>query len=60
MRIGVCGMGKMGSAIARRLMSVGHELTVWNRDPAKTAPLVAEGAALPPRPPPNWPGRWNW
>jgi 3-hydroxyisobutyrate dehydrogenase len=46
MRIGVCGMGKMGSAIARRLMSLGHELTVWNRDPAKAAPLVAEGAAL--------------
>lgn len=45
MRIGVCGMGKMGSAMARRLMSVGHELTVWNRDPTKTAPLVAEGAA---------------
>jgi 3-hydroxyisobutyrate dehydrogenase len=45
MRIGVCGMGKMGAAIARRLMSVGHELTVWNRDPAKMAPLVAEGAA---------------
>jgi 3-hydroxyisobutyrate dehydrogenase len=46
MRIGVGGMGKMGSTIARRLMSVGHDLTVWNRDPAKTAPLAAEGAAV--------------
>lgn len=44
MRIGVCGMGKMGSTIARRLMTFGHELTVWNRDPAKTEPLVKEGA----------------
>lgn len=44
MRIGVCGMGKMGSTIARRLMTFGHELTVWNRDSAKTVPLVAEGA----------------
>jgi 3-hydroxyisobutyrate dehydrogenase len=46
MRIGVCGMGKMGSTTARRLMSLGHELTVWNRNPARTAPLVAEGAAV--------------
>ncbi|HBK09452.1 MAG TPA: NAD(P)-dependent oxidoreductase [Acetobacteraceae bacterium] len=44
MRIGVCGMGKMGSTIARRLMTFGHELTVWNRDAAKTAALVADGA----------------
>lgn len=44
MRIGVCGMGKMGSTIARRLMTFGHELTVWNRDAAKTEPLVQEGA----------------
>jgi len=45
MRIGVCGMGKMGSAIARRLMTLGHGVTVWNRDAAKTVPLVAEGAS---------------
>jgi len=44
MRIGVCGMGKMGSTIVRRLMTFGHEMTVWNRDHAKTAPLVADGA----------------
>lgn len=30
MRIGVAGLGKMGSAIAQRLMEVGHDLTVWN------------------------------
>jgi 3-hydroxyisobutyrate dehydrogenase len=46
MRIGVCGMGKMGLAIARRLMTFGHEMTVWNRDASKTTPLAAEGAAV--------------
>ena len=44
MRIGICGMGKMGATIARRLLTFGHELTVWNRDPAKTQKLVADGA----------------
>jgi 3-hydroxyisobutyrate dehydrogenase len=44
MKIGFCGMGKMGSAMARRLLSVGHEVTVWNRDASKTAPLVVAGA----------------
>jgi 3-hydroxyisobutyrate dehydrogenase len=44
MKIGVCGTGRMGSAIAQRLMSVGHEVSVWNRDAAKTKPLVDAGA----------------
>ncbi len=44
MRIGVAGLGRMGSAIARRLLEQGHEVTVWNRSPGKTAPLVAAGA----------------
>jgi 3-hydroxyisobutyrate dehydrogenase len=34
----------MGSAIAQRLMSVGHEVGVWNRNPAKSRPLVDAGA----------------
>jgi 3-hydroxyisobutyrate dehydrogenase len=34
----------MGSSIAQRLMSVGHDVGVWNRDAAKTKPLVAAGA----------------
>ena len=45
MKIGVCGTGRMGSAIAQRLMSVGHEVRVWNRNPAKTRPLVDAGAS---------------
>jgi 3-hydroxyisobutyrate dehydrogenase len=36
----------MGSAIAQRLMSVGHEIGVWNRNSAKTRPLVDAGAKL--------------
>jgi 3-hydroxyisobutyrate dehydrogenase len=46
MKIGVCGTGRMGSAIAQRLMSVGHEVSVWNRDQTKTKPLVGAGAKL--------------
>ena len=44
MKIGVCGTGRMGSAIAQRLMSVGHEVSVWNRNAAKTKSLVDAGA----------------
>jgi 3-hydroxyisobutyrate dehydrogenase len=44
MKIGVCGTGRMGSAIAQRLMAVGHEVSVWNRNAAKTKPLVDAGA----------------
>jgi 3-hydroxyisobutyrate dehydrogenase len=46
MKIGVCGTGRMGSSIAQRLMSVGHEVGVWNRNPAKTKALVDAGAKL--------------
>jgi 3-hydroxyisobutyrate dehydrogenase len=44
MQIGVAGLGAMGSAIAGRLMEVGHQLTVWNRTAAKTKPLADAGA----------------
>ena len=44
MKVGVCGMGRMGSSIAERLIAVGHEVGVWNRDAAKTKPLVNAGA----------------
>jgi 3-hydroxyisobutyrate dehydrogenase-like beta-hydroxyacid dehydrogenase len=43
-KVGVVGLGAMGSRIARRLADAGHELVVWNRDPAKAEPLVAAGA----------------
>jgi 3-hydroxyisobutyrate dehydrogenase len=44
MRIGVAGLGRMGSAIAARLIEVGHEVTVWNRSADKVKPLAAAGA----------------
>jgi 3-hydroxyisobutyrate dehydrogenase len=46
MKIGICGTGRMGSSIAQRLISVGHEVGVWNRNPAKTKPLIDAGAKL--------------
>src|SRR3981081_60390 len=35
----------MGSAIAKRLIEVGHEVVVWNRNQEKTRPLAELGAA---------------
>ena len=46
MKIGVCGTGRMGSSIAHRLLSLGHEVGVWNRNSAKTKALTDAGAKL--------------
>jgi len=35
MRVGIVGLGKMGSAMADRLRETGEELLVWNRSQAK-------------------------
>ena len=42
--LGFLGMGNMGSAMAGRLLESGHELRVWNRNPAACDDLVAKGA----------------
>jgi 3-hydroxyisobutyrate dehydrogenase len=39
MHIGIAGTGKMGSAIAKRLLGLGHQVTVWNRSAARAQPL---------------------
>jgi len=44
MKIGIAGVGKMGQAVAQRLMGLGHELSVWNRSEARADALVAAGA----------------
>ena len=44
MHIGIAGTGKMGSAMARRLLSCKHCVTVWNRTRDKAEPLLALGA----------------
>ena len=46
MQIGIAGLGRMGAAIAGRLIEAGHTLSVWNRSPEKAGPLEAAGAAL--------------
>jgi 3-hydroxyisobutyrate dehydrogenase len=46
MRIGVAGIGRMGGAIAARLVEVGHDVTVWNRTPDKVKPLTDVGAKV--------------
>ena len=39
MHIGIAGTGKMGSAIAKRLLGLGHQVTAWNRSAARAQPL---------------------
>ncbi len=44
-RVAVVGTGAIGSAVARRLLGNGYDVTVWNRTAGRAAELVAEGAA---------------
>ena len=43
-RVALLGLGLMGNGMAHRLLAAGFPLTVFNRNPAKTAPLAAAGA----------------
>jgi 3-hydroxyisobutyrate dehydrogenase-like beta-hydroxyacid dehydrogenase len=43
--VGWLGTGRMGAAMAARLIDAGNDVTVWNRTTAKTAPLVERGAS---------------
>jgi 3-hydroxyisobutyrate dehydrogenase len=42
--IAVLGTGRMGDAIAHRLLAAGFAVRVWNRTPERTAAAVAAGA----------------
>jgi 6-phosphogluconate dehydrogenase len=44
MQLGMIGLGRMGANLTRRLMRDGHEMVVWNRNPAPIATLASEGA----------------
>jgi 2-hydroxy-3-oxopropionate reductase len=44
MAVGVVGLGKMGSAIARNLLARGYRVSVWNRSRGAVDALVASGA----------------
>ena len=46
MKVGFIGLGNMGSGMATNLLKAGHEVTVYNRTPAKAQPLLAQGARL--------------
>jgi 3-hydroxyisobutyrate dehydrogenase len=43
MRLGFVGLGRMGLPMARRLLAHGHELVVFDLNPAAVEGLVAEG-----------------
>ncbi|MFF3677512.1 NAD(P)-dependent oxidoreductase [Streptomyces sp. NPDC002120] len=42
----VIGLGPMGQAITRTLLTAGHRVTVWNRTAGRAAGVVADGATL--------------
>jgi 3-hydroxyisobutyrate dehydrogenase-like beta-hydroxyacid dehydrogenase len=44
MKTGFIGMGRMGSAMAENLVKAGHDVTVFNRNPDKSRPLLELGA----------------
>ena len=44
MKIGFIGLGRMGSSMAANLVNAGHDVTVFNRSPGRSAPLVVLGA----------------
>ena len=59
MKVTVLGLGIMGAGMARQLVRKYFDVTVWNRNAAKAAPLMRRARASPPRPPmrravPTW------
>jgi len=44
--LGWLGTGRMGAAMAHRLVGANHDVTVWNRTKDKTDDLVAAGARV--------------
>ncbi len=45
-RLGWIGAGRMGAAMARRLLANGHQVSVYNRTRAKAEALVPDGAVV--------------
>lgn len=46
MKVGFIGLGRMGTAMAQRLLQAGHEVAVFNRTPEKAKPLADAGAKV--------------
>ncbi len=47
MHLGFIGLGRLGKAIAGRLLDCGHTLTVWNRTGSKVESMPVTAAATP-------------
>lgn len=45
-RVGFIGLGRMGTAMAGRLLDAGYDLTVWTRSSGKADALAARGATV--------------
>ena len=46
MKVTILGAGRMGSAMALRLIDTGQEVTVWNRERERVVPLADAGATV--------------
>jgi 3-hydroxyisobutyrate dehydrogenase-like beta-hydroxyacid dehydrogenase len=46
MRIGICGLGNMGRAMARNLIGAGHEVVLYNRNRAAAEALAGPQACV--------------
>jgi 3-hydroxyisobutyrate dehydrogenase-like beta-hydroxyacid dehydrogenase len=43
MKVGFIGLGRMGAAMARRMLEAGHEVGAFNRTPDRLKPLIEAG-----------------
>lgn len=48
MRITILGLGRMGAPMARNLIELGHEVTLWNRTPGRADAMAAPGVRISP------------
>jgi 3-hydroxyisobutyrate dehydrogenase-like beta-hydroxyacid dehydrogenase len=46
MTVAVIGLGRMGRALAERLLEKGHQVSVWNRTPGRAGALQEQGAQV--------------
>jgi 3-hydroxyisobutyrate dehydrogenase len=46
LRVGWIGAGRMGAAMAIRVVNAGEDLTIWNRTAAKAEPVAAAGGKI--------------
>lgn len=46
MKVGVVGLGRMGQALARRVLGGGHDVVAYNRSPEKAAAVATAGARV--------------